>query len=274
MPKVRLNNVSLYYEAEGTGRPVVLIHGHTLNLRMWDSQVPFLARDHRVIRYDVRGHGRSDSPSTGYAYPIYAEDLAALLNYIGVERAGLIGASMGAAVAVEFALRYPARVDYLVLVGAVLEGYPYSEGWNSFWGPFGEVMRKEGPRTAVEGLWLDHPMFSTLRRNPTKFYAFRDIALTFEGGEYLAEQPTRINRTWRQSERLGEIKCPALVISGEHEVPDLKGVADLLVGEMPGAEQSVIPGVGHMANLERPGTFNAALRAFLTKVEQPEKQDG
>ncbi len=276
MPKARVNNVSLYYEAAGTGHALVLIHGHTLSLRMWDSQVPALVRDHRVIRYDLRGHGRSESPPTGYGYPIYAEDLAALLNYIGVERAGLVGLSMGGAIAIEFALRYPARVDSLVLASAVLEGYPFSEGWNRFWGPFAQVMRTEGPRTAIEGLWLDHPMFAQLRRSPAKFSAFRDIALTYEGGEYLAKEPTPLKRPWRQAERLGEIQAPALVVAGELDVPDLLGVADLLAARIPGAEKRMIPGVGHMVNLERPGTFNAILREFLGKTEKArvkEKKD-
>jgi pimeloyl-ACP methyl ester carboxylesterase len=99
---------------------------------MWDAQVPVLVRDHRVVRYDMRGHGRSDSPPTGYAYPIYAEDLSSLLTYIGVERAGLIGFSAGAAVAIEFALRYPAHVDSLILASSVLDGYHYSDSWNQF----------------------------------------------------------------------------------------------------------------------------------------------
>jgi 3-oxoadipate enol-lactonase len=267
MPKVYVNNISTYYETEGTGRPLVLIHGHTLNLRMWDAQVPVLVRDHRVVRYDMRGHGRSDSPPTGYAYPIYAEDLSSLLNYIGVEHAGLVGFSAGAAVALEFALRYPARVDSLILASAVVDGYRYSESWNQFWGPFRDVMRKEGPRTAIEGLWLDHPMFSMLRRSPTKFFAFRDMVLTYEGGEYLAQEPTRLPRTWRQVERLNEIKAPTLVIVGERDLPDLQGVADLLTAQIPGAEKRVIPGAGHMVNLEHSGMFNALMREFFERVE-------
>jgi pimeloyl-ACP methyl ester carboxylesterase len=269
MPKVRVNNVALYYEAEGTGPPVVLIHGHTLNLRMWDAQVPVLARDHRVIRYDVRGHGRSDSPPTGYGYPIYAEDLAALLNYIGVDAAALIGFSAGAAIALEFALRYPDRASGLVLAGSVVEGYRFSDSWNQFWVPFREVMRTVGPRTAIEGLWLDHPMFSTLRRSPAKFHQFRDMVLTYEGGEYLAREPTRLQRSWRQVERLGEIRVPALVVVGEQDVPDLQGVADHLAGALPAAQKKVIAGSGHMITLERPGPFNAAIREFLTRLENP-----
>lgn len=278
MPKVRINNISQYYEADGTGRPLVLIHGHTLNLRMWDSQVPSLVRDHRVIRYDVRGHGRSESPPTGYAYPLYAEDLAALLTYVELERAAIVGMSMGGAIALEFALRYPERVEALVLVSSVLDGYEFSQEWNAFWKPFAQVIRANGPRAAIEAMWLDHPMFGTLRRSPTKFYVFRDLVLTYAGGEYLAAQPTRLPRTWRQIERLGEITAPALVIAGERDVADILAVAGVLAARIPGAEKQVIPDAGHMVNMEQPGAFNAALRDFLTKVERArasgQTQDG
>lgn len=273
MPKARINNISQYYEADGTGRPLVLIHGHTLNLRMWDSQVPSLVRDHRVIRYDVRGHGRSDSPPTGYAYPLYAEDLAALLAYVEVERVAVIGMSMGGAIALEFALRYPQRVEALVLVSSVLDGYEFSQEWNAFWKPFAQMIRANGPRAAIEAMWLDHPMFSTLRRSPTKFYVFRDLVLTYAGGEYLAAQPTRLPRTWRQIERLGEIAAPTLVIAGERDVPDILAVADVLAGRIPGAEKQVIPDAGHMVNMEQPGALNAALRDFLTQVERARESE-
>lgn len=278
MPKARVNNVSLYYEAEGTGRPLVLVHGHTLNLRMWDSQVPSLTRDHRVIRYDMRGHGRSESPATGYALPIYAEDHAALLSYVGVARAGIVGMSIGGGIALEFALRYQERVDYLVLVSSMLDGYAFSDEWNRFWKPFAQVIRTDGPRAAIEAMWLDHPMFGTLRRSPTKFYVFRDLVLNYAGGEYLATQPTRLVPTRRQIERLGEILVPVLIVSGEHDIPDMLGVARTLAAGLPRAEHRIIADAGHMVNIEQPGAFNAALREFLTKVEKAkvseQTQDG
>ena len=273
MPTARVNGVSLYYEAEGAGRPLVLIHGHTLNLRMWDLQVPFFVRDHRVIRYDVRGHGRSESPAAGYDYLFHGADLAALLDYIGIEQAALVGFSMGGAIAIEFALLHPHRVTSLALVSAVVDGYRHSEEWKQFFRSFAEVMRKDGPLTAMAGLWLDHPMFAMLRRSPTKFYDFRDMVLTYSGGQYLAPPGPRVTRPWKQTERLAEIRVPTLVVSGEQDVPDIRGTAELLARDIPGAQARIIPEAGHMVTMERSGTFNALLREFLSRVGPGETQE-
>ena len=104
----------LYYEVHGTGRPLVLIHGGNLDAGMWDDDVPVLAKTFRVITYDVRPYGRSGPATPDYAWH---EDLRALLDHLKIERADLVGLSLGARLAINFALAYPSRVDRLVLAG-------------------------------------------------------------------------------------------------------------------------------------------------------------
>lgn len=111
--RVAVGGGTLYYEVRGSGPPVVLLHAGGLDLTMWDPQVGPVARAFRVIRYDARGHGRSSAPMGPHST---VEDLRALLDHLGVERANLVGISMGAGVALEFAISYPQRVSKLVLV--------------------------------------------------------------------------------------------------------------------------------------------------------------
>src|SRR5262245_57108437 len=104
----------LHYEVAGSGEPLVLIHGFTLDMRMWDDQFASLARHFQVVRYDLRGFGKSSMPTTEpYTH---ADDLKALLDCLNIERAHVLGLSMGGSIAINFALNYPAMVDRLVLV--------------------------------------------------------------------------------------------------------------------------------------------------------------
>src|SRR5579884_790829 len=105
MPAVHANGIDIYYEdTGGEGAPVVLIHGHSVDLRMWPAQVLALREaGYRVVRYDVRGHGRSSVPNEGYTWPVYAEDLRALLDTLDIGKAHLVGFSMGGGIALQFA---------------------------------------------------------------------------------------------------------------------------------------------------------------------------
>src|SRR3954463_6383416 len=114
-----VNGARLYYEAMGEGTAVVLVHGGLVDSRLWDAQMKPLSKHFRVVRYDIRGYGRSPAP-TGEYYP--HEDLRALLDYLKIDKATLVGLSLGGIVAADFALEQPARVERLVLVGSGLRG--------------------------------------------------------------------------------------------------------------------------------------------------------
>src|SRR5690242_18617682 len=118
-----VNGSRLYYESAGTGPPLVLLHGFTLDTRMWDDQFEAFARQYRVIRYDLRGFGRSAVPTESYSH---AEDLHALLGHLETEAAYVAGLSMGGAVALDYALAYPQAVRGLILIDAVVGGFRWS----------------------------------------------------------------------------------------------------------------------------------------------------
>ncbi|HEY7490512.1 MAG TPA: alpha/beta hydrolase [Candidatus Tectomicrobia bacterium] len=122
-----VNGTRLYYEVAGTGHPLVLIHGFSLDTRMWDDQFEVFAQGYQVLRYDLRGFGKSAVPTdTPYTHP---DDLYALMTHLGIEHADIVGLSLGGAVALDFAVTYPRATDVLIPVdAALLGGYQWVEG--------------------------------------------------------------------------------------------------------------------------------------------------
>ncbi len=252
-----------HYEDTGDGPPVVLIHGHSGDLRMWQYQTPALvAAGFRVIRYDVRGHGRSSVPPAGYVWEQYAADLAVLIDALNVPAAHIAGVSMGGGIALQFALDYPTRVRSLALVDSALPGFSYSDEFTAQVEEMVAAVRTEGPRSALERLWLSHPFFDGVRRLPQPFALLREIVLDYPAADY-REGATPAGYQPSVTGRLGEITAPALVVVGENDVPDFRLIAELLAANLPDARQLVIPNCWHLPPLEHPEAFNQALIAFM-----------
>lgn len=277
MPHLYTNGIDTYFEdsasAGASGPPVVLIHGHSLDLRQWDEQVPALTTaGYRVIRYDVRGHGRSMAPRTGYTWENYAADLGDLLDRLNVEgpearslaldAAHVVGLSMGGGIALQFALDFPARVRSLTLVDSALPGFTYSEEFSRQIEELLAAVRAEGPRAAFERLWLTHPMFDGLRRFPDRFQRVREMVLAYPAADY-REGALPAGYAPVVVERLHEIRALALVVVGERDIADFLLAADILAENLPRARKLVLPDCGHVPPLEQPQAFNAALLSFL-----------
>jgi pimeloyl-ACP methyl ester carboxylesterase len=116
---VQTNGTQLCYEMAGSGHPLVLLHGGYMDRRMWDDQFAAFAQDHGVIRYDIRGFGKSALPQVPYAD---REDLCDLLTFLGIEKTYLLGFSLGGGIALDFTLEHPEQVDALILVGSPVNG--------------------------------------------------------------------------------------------------------------------------------------------------------
>jgi pimeloyl-ACP methyl ester carboxylesterase len=274
MPFATTGDILTHYEDEGptppsAGRdtPVVLIHGHSADLRLWEPQVPaLLGAGWRVVRYDVRGHGRSSVPATGYSWEHYLADLRALLDHLRVERAHLAGISMGGAITLQLALEEPGRVASLTLLDSALPGFAYSPEFEDDVERLRDAVRADGPRAALERHWLTHPIFDGVRRRPEAFAALQRMVLDYPAADYLDEaEYTPPERP--AIERLHEVRVPALVVVGELDLPDFLIIADILAENLPQARKLVVPDAGHLPSLERPEEVNAALLSFLAAVE-------
>jgi pimeloyl-ACP methyl ester carboxylesterase len=277
MPHLYTNGIATYFEdaalAGAAGPAVVLIHAHSVDLRMWDGQLPALAAaGFRAIRYDVRGHGRSMAPPSGYTWEHYSADLSDLLDRLNVEgpaaeslaldAAHLVGASMGGGIALQFALDFPHHVLSLTLVDSALPGFTYSPEFSRQIEELVAAVRDEGPRAAFQRLWLPHPLFDGIRRYPDRFQRLRDMVLAYPAADY-REGALPAEYAPSVADRLHEITAPALVLAGELDIPDFRLIADILAENLPRARRVDLADCGHLPPLERPHAFNEALIAFL-----------
>jgi 3-oxoadipate enol-lactonase len=254
-----VNGTRLYYEIVGSGAPLVLVHGRGLDTRMWDDQVAAFAATYRVIRYDVRGFGKSSLPSE---MPFrHADDLQALLEHLGIRQAHVIGLSMGGRIAVDFALLYPESTLSLVLVDASLDGVDYSDAWNASLDAIAECARREGPGAGNE-MWLDHELFAPARERAECHAKLAQIARDSPGWVWLHDTPLQ-PIVPPAAERLRDVHVPTLVVVGDLDLPDFQRIADKLAGEIGGARKVVLHGAGHMSNMEQPAEFNAVVLEFL-----------
>ena len=261
----KINNESVYYEVTGNGPPLVLIHGWSLNLRMWDPQVAALSRRFRVIRYDRRGFGKS---SGGENITWDAADLNALLDSLGLTKVHILGMSQGARVALQFAKTYPDRVSSLIL-----HGTPPPDGFGLAWtGPdrtrFDEwaTMAREQGMDAFRRAWTAHPLMEIPAGHPAARARLDELLAAYRGGRFLSPAPPSGPITAITMDDLPRIGVPTLFLIGDREVPFLQIVARALAYYVPKARLAVVAGGGHNVNLIEPDRYNATITEFLAGI--------
>lgn len=249
----------LHYEVQGDGPPVVLIGGGALlDLRMWDQQVEPLARSYRVIRYDVRGFGRSKHAHTGEPYQ-HHEDLFTLIGHLDVERVHVIGLSLGGRIALDLCLEHPEVVRSLVLCAPGVSGFDWPPDPGAE--PIVEALKAGDPIAAADR-WLEHHMAPSMEvphlRDRLRGLA-RDNASLQRNSEVELEPPA--------VGRLSEIRVPTMLIVGTRDVPDIQAVADLLTSQIADLTRIDFQGSGHVPNMEQPERFNREVLDFLAQQE-------
>jgi pimeloyl-ACP methyl ester carboxylesterase len=257
-----VNGTQLYYEMAGNGRAIVLIHGFTLDRRMWDDQFWLLAQQFQVVRYDMRGFGQSAVP-TAEPYS-HLEDLRALLDYLQLPQAHLVGLSKGGAVALDFALTYPQRTASLALIDTVLGGFPWSAEGAARDGLVWEQARAEGI-PAAKASWLSHPLFGPAMGQTAVAARLIQIINDYSGWHFVNANPEQ-GISPAAAERLHELQMPVLALVGELDLPDFRQITNLIGRQVAQAVKVVVPGVGHMANMEAPERVTQTLAAFCQGV--------
>ena len=264
----RINGENVYYEVEGEGTPLVLIHGWSLNLRMWDQQVPALSRRFRVIRYDRRGFGKSTGSEDG---SWDAADLNALLDHLGVRTAHLLGMSQGVRVALQFARSYPDRVSSLILHGPPPPrgfGLPWTGADRTRFDDWAKVAREQG-LDAFRRTWAAHPLMEVPAERPEARARLGELLAAYRGGRFLNPTTPSGPIGADTMDDLPRISVPTLVVVGDSEIPFLHIVARALAYYIPDARLAVVAGGGHMVNLIEPDRYNATALKFLAEVGRP-----
>lgn len=262
-----VNGATLAYEMEGKGHPLILLHAGIADSRMWDEQFPVLAEQFQVVRYDARGYGKSE-PVAGAFYPY--EDLVGVMDALEIEKAYLLGCSMGGKTMLDFALAYPDRVSALIPVASALGGFVFN-AWSKEQAAAIESAEQKGDFARISEIemqiWFDGLHRTAKQVNQAarqKAYEMNLKALQNEALVESIEQrldPPALNR-------LTEIHAPTCVIVGELDVPAILEIADKLTNEIDGAYQIVMPNVAHLPNMENPADFNQHVIEFLKSLEE------
>jgi 3-oxoadipate enol-lactonase len=247
----------LWVEARGDGHPVLLLHSGLVDSRMWDHQVVALDKGgYRPIRFDFRGFGRSERPEAPYSH---VADAVAVLDALGVERATVVGCSLGGALDLVLAVHHPERVDALVLAGSGLPGYAeWSPRMRAIWDEVdaavkaGELERAHEMDLSPWVLDLGEPSDAEIRA------IAGDNAHVLTLDEELEQGPEEPIEP-----RLAAIAVPTLVVVGDRDIPEMLEIATRLSEQIPRAEAVVIEGADHLVPMRRPGEFNRVLLEFL-----------
>ena len=253
MPNLDRDGVSIYYEIYGDGPAVLLSHGYGATSQMWAGQIDVLSAHHRLIVWDMRGHGRTDSPDdpARYSEAETVDDIAAILDAEGVERAVIGGLSLGGYMSLAFNVAYPNRTQALMLfdTGPGYNNPKAREGWNTGMAiPRAEALERDG-LAALGG--SEEVRVSTHRSAAGLANAARGMLAQFDN---------------RIIQSLTSIDKPTLVLVGENDEPFLAGT-DYMANKIPDNTKVVVPNAGHAANIDNPERFNDAVTSFLSRLD-------
>lgn len=260
-----INGAQLYYEVKGTGPPLLLVHAGVAYSRMWEAQFEAFSGMYRVIRFDLRGFGRSNMPSGSFSNH---GDIRALLDFLSVKTVYLLGISFGGMVALDFTLAYSDYVKALVLGAPSVGGASPSERIRQFWEAEDAALEKGDLEGATElnlNLWVDGPHRKADQVSPEVRELVREMQLNIFR-KAIPDEVEEIDLDPPAIERLREIEIPVQVMVGDLDLEEKLELADRLVREMPDCKKVVIPGVAHMLNMEKPEEFNRSVFDFLSNV--------
>lgn len=260
-----VNGTKLYYEIAGKGETIVLIHGNLGDNRYWDEQFKSFAKKFKVIRYDVRGFGKSSLPKNNEQYG-HHDDLKALLGYFGISKAHVAGFSMGCGLAIDFVLAYPKMSNSLIAVGPWVMGYTSASAENFFkeFGKTESILKRNGKKQAAE-YFINAPFFNPQRMNSKLKNQIAEIVKDYTFWHWLnKDQCSYVSPPAVQ--RLDQINLPTLIITAAYDVEACREIADLLEKSIPNAKKIVIAKATHFMLMEKPAVFNKGVLRFLSQV--------
>ncbi|HEY8476041.1 MAG TPA: alpha/beta hydrolase [Chloroflexota bacterium] len=265
--RARVNDIVLHYELTGRGPLVTLVHGAGGTSDDWREQVPVFAQRHRVLTFDLRGHGQSDRPEDGYTLDALADDLAALLDHVDGSWTYLVGDSLGGAIAATFAARVPERVPALVLVSST--GAPPTPP------PSEQLLLARGILYHEQGRHEEAVRFlrqaaannafsaGFIQRHPEVFERYLQVRV-----DHTTSYARLVRSLFRNPATIdaARVRCPTLLVVGEHDAWLPEATARTAARAFPNAVLVTLP-AGHAVPLERPDLFNSLVLDFLDAVE-------
>jgi 3-oxoadipate enol-lactonase len=260
--------VSLWYDVHGQGPAVALVHAGVADSRMWEPQLEAFSAARTVLRVDLPGFGRSPYEGTEVSYPAA---IRSALDSAGIDRAAIVGVSLGGSAGLELTLESPKRVTALVLVGTGLAGHQWSDEVEAFGAEEEEAFERGDLDAAVAAnlrMWLAGPRRTLDAIDPS----IRERVAEMQRDAFVLQKGHDDMRAVRldppASQRLAEVQAPTLIITGDEDVTDIHDIADKLQAEIAGAQRATIADAAHLPNLERPEEFNRIVMDFLEDTSQ------
>ncbi len=262
-----IKDAKIYYEIAGEGQPFVMIHAGVADSRQWNNEFTYFAKNYRVLRYDLRGYGKSEPVDAEFSH---LRDLVALLDYLKLDHPLiLMGCSMGGGLAMDFALLHPSRVKTIIMVGSGPSGLQLDiptppkftqveEAYNA--GDMDLVTELETQ------IWFDGSGRTPDQVNPKMrqlAYNMNRLALSHEEkglGKRLPDSETPA------ASRLSELTAPALIIIGEYDTQYILAAADYMIDNLPSVQNVVIEDAAHLPNMDRPHQFQQIVSSFLANL--------
>jgi 3-oxoadipate enol-lactonase len=253
---VEVEKGNIYYEECGTGpSAVVLIHDGIAHSAVWDAVWPAFCKEFHTVRYDRRGYGRSPAATTWY---YETDDLFTLLRHLKISRAFLVGSSHGGALTIDFTLAHPKLVDGMVLVGAVVSGYGFSDHFLNRGNANNAPMEKNDVAAMISNWSNDKYLLAADHPEAKK-----------KLHEILSAAPQDLNHpdfprpTPDSLPRLNEIRVPALILVGDIDIPDVHSHAGVIEAGIPNSRRIILEDAGHLMYLEKPEEFTLLVITFI-----------
>ncbi len=263
----KVNGTKLYYEVIGQGHPLILIHSGYTDNRIWNYQIKEFSKYFQVIRYDIRGFGKSEKPQEPF---YHHHDLYELLKLLKIENGYFLGVSMGGGIAIDFTLEYPSSVDALILSGSSLNGYKVEakdvESIRRYEAGLSLVKKDENYEKAIEFL-LNDPMWKQedIQTQEHLRKIFTDTSLKWILQNYVKQiDPPAV-------ERLSEIQIPTLMIRGRKDSIPIKEIFHFIETKIVDVRTQIINGTGHLPNMDKPQEFNDSALNFLLNLKSSKK---
>ena len=264
------DGIRLHYEVIGrsSATPVLMIQGLGADKHGWDMQRIPLALQYRVIALDNRGAGRSDKPFGHYTLEQMADDAIAVLDQVGVDRAHIVGASMGGAITQIIGLKYPDRVMSLTLACTACRNHPWRRELLDSWAT-SATEQGMGSMTREAARWVIGPR--SFRRLLPAFGWLGPLAMGRTSHSFAAQVRAILDVDETVAERLAEVTAPTLVMVGNQDILTPRGDSEEIADRMPNAELVVISGAAHGFMVEHASTFNRVLLEFLGRVTRAQR---
>ncbi len=259
MPYTTVNDISIYYEIQGTRQPIVFIHGLGSSTRDWENEVNYFAKNYQVITIDLRGHGKSEKPNHHYSVPLFSTDIAQFIQTVINTPVHLVGHSLGGMIAFQLAIDHPELLKSLCIINS-----GPSVIFPSLISKLRFLMRLISVR--IFGMHqISHALAKMLFPNPQQITLKNQfIQRWMENDPHGYLNSLHAFHDWDVTAKLSTIKCPTLILASDHDYTPVT-YKQFYTRLIPNAELTVIVNSFHMANLDQPDAVNKALENFLNK---------